>query len=454
MLPPVQYRLRVRVCYWQRQNTVVPNARIQVDHNNMPAPGGDNYADCGLFNAGMRTITVLRSAANPLPFVPRVDEQINLQNDQDLDVYVDQCVRVPLGIQTNLPFVETVDDTWIRFWTPTVVGSGAAGGHCMFLRCERDAGTETYHDGNPYAAGNREDDWFFPPPGAAGWRYFKSEGAAQVTITLLERAWAREAQDTASQPIVPWNFYFWSASSVMPANPNTPVAFLTAGDPGNASGYSPFERFDVHFATGGAAFAWESNPAHITHNDLGLAAPNNSWVGHCDYMVRASIVLDTPAAAHGFDVEELKLLAAEFAANHVQPGTVWQLSNYNPPLETMSRFPSSEWSLLAERRGNQSGRLWGPWPRAIWPRFGCIWAGKAILFYATCARPAIYKICAEVPTKCGTRRSFSIPLRSPNIQTRERMGESCGNRRIYVFQSKSAPMPTESCPPPHWPPLS
>lgn len=187
-LPTVQYRLRVRVCYWQRQTTVVPNARIQVDHNNMPAPGGDNYADCGLFNAGMRTITVLRSAANPLAFIPRVDEQINLQNDQDLDVYVDQCVRVPLGIQTDLPFVETVDDTWIRFWTPTVVGSGAAGGHCMFLRCERDAETVTYHDGNPYAAGNQEDDWFFPPPGAAGWRYFKSQGAAQVTITLLEQA--------------------------------------------------------------------------------------------------------------------------------------------------------------------------------------------------------------------------------------------------------------------------
>jgi hypothetical protein len=368
--PVVTARLRVRVLLWQDRTVEIEGAMVSVDHGPAVATvdhGDGIYADFGQLPLGVHQVRVVRAHPDPLVLMPRVGlpdltyiarMQVwgpNLQADLLQDVHVDQCVRLKVGHATPVTGADTGDQSWGRCWLPAIVGYGGAFGYLMWFGVDVDAGALDDHGASPANPAVPAPASEALAPGAAGWRYFRLHGpaAANVTIDLCEQGFAREADDPASSPIIPWNFYFWSASrsmtgtgaiGVYEVSGIVPVAFLRALDADNGNiefvtpdrhhhpianphGISPFERFDTHFGLDPAAsaMAWEQSPLHLTHNDL-LGMPNPAtWIGHCNMMCAASIVFDEPVNTAEFDAEELKLFAAEFAANTVITQNVWAL---------------------------------------------------------------------------------------------------------------------------------
>ncbi len=322
--------------------TPQPAGAAMVQATGQGAPAG--RADFGDVATGTWRITIAFVAgdANDGGYVVRpghVDVDLAAGDDRNVDVEVDPKIRIRLGWQE--PGV--ADRTWVRFYLPRITGSGGAGnGHVMRVRLDLSAGRLEYHGTNPanpvlqtFPAGAHFQDL---PAQAGQWHYAQLRGAgANIQVDLWERAFARDTPAFNAPALIPWNFYFWSSSRRMAAGATSPVAFLAHNDARNVSGYSPFQKFDQAFGLGTASFTWESNPAHDGHNDLAMAQPNPiTWQGHCNWMGAASIIFQPPVVAVGpnavnFDIEELKLFAAEFAANNVDSTRVWDLTTYPAP---------------------------------------------------------------------------------------------------------------------------
>jgi len=339
--PPTTARLRVHVRCGATDieaADVVITPQGQAAHPAVPT-GNDGFADCGMLLAGPWSVTVglnglhhndesyvAPAAATPVDLVAGVD--------QDVTVDVDPMIRLRLGHQE----ANVAARTWLRVWLPVAAGSRAdERGHFMWLTFDVPAGQLSYHGTDPanaqLAAYDAVQTWRIHAAGAGGWHYFQLLGAtASITVELHEQGFARETADHDSAAVIPWNFYFWSNSRLMAANPDTPVAFLDAADGQNASTRSPFQDFDGEFGLGTASFDWESNPAHDGHNDLALLAPNpKTWEGHCNWMGAASIIFRAPVNHARFDAENLKLLASEYAANNVQSESLWSLEEVLAP---------------------------------------------------------------------------------------------------------------------------
>jgi hypothetical protein len=325
---PLPARLSVRVRE-NMTNVVAAQVRIVKGMTNYQVPTDNNgLADFGNIDAGDWDVTVTLDAThnNNSRYVPRGTVRVQLAPMVHEEiVQVDATVRVPLGIGRAL-----LQNTWVRFYLPQAVGSGGpAEGQCMWISVACNAGRLVYHGNAPtnavittFAPGG--DDWDWIPAGAGGWRFCRLLDAdADVTITLHESGFAREAAAFDSNAVIPWNFYFWSNCRRMGA---TGVAFLDRNDPLNTRHCDPFQRFDAQFA-GAGAFAWESDPAHTTHNDLAMPHPGNpkTWEGHCNWMGAASVIFERPQNSAPFTLEDLKLYAAEFAANNLDAAHIWNL---------------------------------------------------------------------------------------------------------------------------------
>jgi len=286
------------------------------------------------------TITFEEDDANDRAYVIRPGEvEVDLDENADHEerIEVDPKLRIRLGYEQG----GVQARTWIRFYVPRIVGSGGNGkGHYMALHISSSAGQLQYRGTDPtndiVETFDVGDTWQNLAAQGPGWHYAQLVNSdANVTIWLYEQGFAREAGEHDADPIIPWNFYFWSSSRLMAAGNETPVAFLASDDVRNMSGYSPFEKFDEEFELDTQSFDWEADPQHDSHNDLGRNEPNPiTWQGHCNWMGAASIVLQTPVGIQGpqhnvdFDAEELKLFAAEYAGNHTQDTKVWELSDH------------------------------------------------------------------------------------------------------------------------------
>lgn len=369
--PPVTARLRVRVLLFQDLAVAVAGASVTLDNGVtvLTAAHGDGiYADFGHLPLGDHQVRVQRAAPDPLVIVARPPLAplayiarteawtVHLLADMQADVHVDQCLRLRLGHPLLVSGATTGDRSWLRCWLPACAAAGATPAYRMRFDIAASAGLLHSHGNAPEGPAVAAVPSATVPPSAAGWRYFRFSGAAVANVTpaLTEQGFARENAAFDAAPIIPWNFYFWSASRTMTwddvnddfrVSTTKPVAFLRANDAanvgityvypngdvspiGNPSAISPFEVFDTHFGLPAAtsAMAWEQDPVHVAHNDLGNHLPNpNTWEGHCNMMCAASIVFAAPVSSVHFDAESLKLFAAEYAGHSVSTQNVWTL---------------------------------------------------------------------------------------------------------------------------------
>jgi hypothetical protein len=351
---PQPVHLWVRVLLYQDQNHPIPQVNITVDGNRRGPTDNQGLVDCGQMQRGNHTITVPLPPSNApfpecqcgvcraqgaTPIRYRAWQQVeyqaaNIQNDRlqnnPVDVFVDECVRIRLGWPLNV-----AQRAWLRLYLPTAVGSGGQGmGQCMWLEVRRAAGSLEYYGDSPTNAVlntfNQDGSiWYGNQAGA--WHYFHLlGGAGQVTINLTEQGFSRETAGFDSDAVIPWNFYFWSCSRLMAPNAATPVTFLEPNDVSNASLRSPFRTFDNYFGLGTDSFDWETDPTNSGHNDLALGAHGanpKTWEGHCNWMCAASVIFEPPQDFDPFDFEELKVFAAEFAANNTQSASVWAIED-------------------------------------------------------------------------------------------------------------------------------
>jgi hypothetical protein len=247
---------------------------------------------------------------------------------------------------------------WLRFYVPGSFGPNnavAGQGIQLLLRLETESGQLRYHG---LAAGLNA-----PPrligsnltiplsTGAQGWYYMQLDGSSDtsVTVNLVERCYARVAAAVNAAPLIPWSFYFWTASRY----DGRAVAFLPAahfadtvlvnGNPKRITKYtySPFEKFDRAFP-GAHSFAWESDDSHLHVLPAADDNPTQFWQGHCDAAAAASILFEPPEAltaggpvvvnGQSFDYEELKLFATEYAFNFSRGAGVkiWQVADNHP----------------------------------------------------------------------------------------------------------------------------
>ncbi len=318
---------------WHQGGAVAANVRVSLDGGAARTTGADGYVDFGPVARGRHAIALLPDLRTPREYVPRTDPVAieYLIDDHDEECEVDQVRRIRLGHDLQV----AANGVWLRWWLPRIVGSGVLHqGHSMWMSLTTSAGAVSFHGLDPGGAAIAlVNDLHVPRVGDAAWWYCRVTGGGNATVRaeLAEEAYSRVGQAHDANALIPWNFYFWSAAVVMAANANTPVAFLQAADARNARGRSPLELFDVHLNLQGndRAFAWEIDAAHPDHNDLHGGA-NATWVGHCNMMGAASVVVAEPQAhvASTLDAEEMKLICAEWAGNHVTSTHVWSLDNY------------------------------------------------------------------------------------------------------------------------------
>jgi hypothetical protein len=178
------------------------------------------------------------------------------------------------------------------------------------------------------------------PPGDFGW-YIAAAGSTGTSYvmwaTFTEVGLAREADNDDSDPLVPWNFwYFPNADSKKP--------FTAWGSPT----LKPCQKYEAAFGKSGV-FDWEK----LHHNDPTATA--EAWEGHCHNSAPASMIFKTPPAAginhngQHFLCEELKFFATEFYGREGGFDYVWGLPGHgsmgrqgfyqeNKPADNPDRF--------------------------------------------------------------------------------------------------------------------
>jgi hypothetical protein len=259
------------------------------------------------------------------------------------------------------------------------------------------------------AAAKGKELWIPLAANSQGWHYVQLDDTKQadITVHLRERCYAREAQAYDAAPLIPWSFYFWSASRYS----KRPCAFLPPNDGSTVSidghqsnvqvhGYSPFFKFDSAFP-GAGTFAWESDP-----NNGHVLPPNDDrqdqyWQGHCDAAAAASIFFHSPApATHNgrtFDVEELKLFATEWAGNWSRgAGRIWEIGQQEPgwALHPSELRPNDVWIGTAYNAAKPSERTVAVndrVPVAGLALNGWYWDTNGKKFPSNTARAAAYK---------------------------------------------------------------
>lgn len=194
-----------------------------------------------------------------------------------LSVSVDPPTRLPLGGQ----LAGNSNPGVYRVYVPARAGGqftvGTTSGTIINLR--KPSG-EPFTNGDDVGTGDdvQEDNH--------GWYTFQVAGSESYTVS---NTFVQHGETS----IVPWNFWYFPMTSLAPA----PRLF----DVGGACA-----KYDAAFGLGSQTIAWEQ--AH--HG----SAPE-LWWGHCDGAAVASVVLQQPVPAPGFEFfnqDELEGLAAEF----------------------------------------------------------------------------------------------------------------------------------------------
>jgi hypothetical protein len=223
--------------------------------------------------------------------------------------------RLPLGMDTAAPAGPTL---W-RAWIPTFYGGEFRVTHTAATSIEIRKPT-----GEVLAKGTRDVAHKFAL-GQFGEVFVAVDGGAGVlTATLTQTYWSRKKPDLTADPLLPWNFFYWPASS---------------GDTFANKALWVMRRY---------AWAIGSDPAaaedfeKTTHQIPGAAG----WAGHCHNAAPASALFEQPQTttlthtAHAgvaFDQEEMEFLGTEYCGSFAMFGTAWVLG---------IGYPLKPWDLL------------------------------------------------------------------------------------------------------------
>ncbi len=195
-------------------------------------------------------------------------------------------VKVPLGGSV----VSTLDPGSYRVYVPTYWGGE------LTLSTDRGAISKlTTPNGVEVAVPLSSPLIHEVQQGEHGWYTFDvtgTGGAAHVVATKFVQS------GTATS--TPWDFWYYP--------------LVDAADPNLYDGTLAW--FDSHFGLYGATQAWETTSCGSNCMRPGVAGHLSTtepgWAGHCHGAVIASILLDQPRAAFGFQEDQLEGLAAEY----------------------------------------------------------------------------------------------------------------------------------------------
>jgi len=337
--------LRVRVLLYQDTGHAIGGARVVVDGRSPVTTNPNGIADFGQIPKGAYKIKVEPTGVDPLsecqchichpPVLPKkyfcLREQeypeVNHQQNETKDVYVDQCVRAKLGGVTQVVGPSTVSNTWIRFYLPQTKGAtdNQGSGYTTTWQLETDNGQLELLDGR---TANKHEGIMGPQP--AGWYYARlvggDAGTANITLQMREEAYAREGEGYNQKPLIPWTFFYWPTNQ----GNNTTSRHPCENDRRGSPLYALDKLFNRDPENRNSAFGWERDPTHAHCNE------GSSWAGHCNIAASASIIFEEPPKDYIYgpnrcpkwfrhlfkghkyrlDCEGLKLVASEFAGHH------------------------------------------------------------------------------------------------------------------------------------------
>lgn len=140
-------------------------------------------------------------------------------------------------------------------------------------------------------------------------------GAYKMWALFWEIGVAREANNDTSEPLIPWNFWYFPYGG-----PGVNPDFTAWG----SSKLQPCQRYEKAFG-GTDVFSWEKD----NHDNKDGTA--QGWWGHCHNSAPASMIFKTPPEGGttfnkvNFLCEELKFLATEYFGSAGQIEYIWGL---------------------------------------------------------------------------------------------------------------------------------
>ncbi|MEM1432905.1 MAG: hypothetical protein AAGG11_02505 [Pseudomonadota bacterium] len=218
-----------------------------------------------------------------------------------------RVVRLPLGWHTKLPTATTL------FCIVIPTDSGG------LLHLRTSNGTiDIRTDRKKVVVKPFKEAYYEVKKGKHGelWAQAQGQVGTRVECYFDQIGYAREGTRAHDEPLLPWTFFYWpfGGSSFPPKAAEIIARYAEKIRPGD----------------GAKARAWELKE----HN----SSDAKSWAGHCTFAAEASMKFKPPRrSAHGFQPEELKLLAAEFCGNFEEGSMqqAWRLGtswNVNPLL--------------------------------------------------------------------------------------------------------------------------
>jgi hypothetical protein len=282
-------------------------------------------------------------------FDPTMNVAANLLNSRSALV-----MRLPLTEDdtggVNLATVAPNGTLLLKTWVP------AKNGGVLEVGCDRP-GTRValFHpkpadravdpNGAPLAPARRLKH--FVKRGEFGWFYIGASpvnGTTRFFATFTEIGLARESESDDSDPLIPWNFWYYPYA----------VSRQDVSAWGSAT-LTPCQKYEAAFSASGALATEKAK-----HNDPTAKQP--AWVGHCHNAAPASIVFRPPPAAGAtvngvhFNCEEIKFFATEFIGLFGDLDFLWGLpgtgsQGRNGPFQ--ERRPSDDPLLF----GKEAGKL-------------------------------------------------------------------------------------------------
>jgi hypothetical protein len=148
----------------------------------------------------------------------------------------------------------------------------------------------------------------------------KVSGSYGMWATFAEIGTAREADNDSSDPLIPWNFWYFPYGG-----PGVNPDFTAWG----SALLRPCQKYESDFEETGV-FSWEKD-----HHD-NADGKAQGWWGHCHNSAPASMIFKTPPAAgkkfnkETFLCEELKFFATEYFGRQGALDSVWGLPGTGP----------------------------------------------------------------------------------------------------------------------------
>ncbi len=147
--------------------------------------------------------------------------------------------------------------------------------------------------------------------------------AGTITYEYVQTGWSREAEDFDSEPIVPWNFYYWPSQRGGLAAEQAKTILTRFGEAFGHVSYDPGLWEQQHHQSDGEA----------------------TWEGHCHWAAIASAVFEQPKQKKikrlKFSEEEMEFLSTEFIANFIDKvRLLWRLAEFDLKDESDSKRPA------------------------------------------------------------------------------------------------------------------